>query len=223
MLGDRARDGAVERAVQDLEFVGCNGSVLLNSQFSNGLANVAVVVHHLREIEAQLACNSRPCRAADLPIAVEENGVALSSKPKGFGKLRQEERDTVFKLTCRGKRPRSIRDSRPGAADDVVAMQGHEIVQHRSPLFVEAPDADCEASACVPSQDPIETSDATATERRSQCVKESVGVAQANMIRMPAASSGNRSLRIPRSRSTPRTSYSRARPEIPALQFRFIR
>ena len=91
----------------------------------------------------------------------------------------------MFELTCRGKRPRSIRDSHPGAADDVVAMQGHEIVQHRSPLFAEAPDVDCEASTRVPSQDPTETSDATATERRSQDLKESVGVAQANMIPCP--------------------------------------
>ena len=53
VLGDRFGNGGIQAAIQGMKLPVCDRRALLDGELGNGLADVAVVVHHLRDVESQ--------------------------------------------------------------------------------------------------------------------------------------------------------------------------
>ena len=129
MFGHRAGDRGIEAAIQDVEFFGGHRNALLNRDLGNGLADVAVVVHDLGNVESQRA-QLAPMLERRRADRVRRKRRRRGLQPKRLGELGQEERHAVFELAGRHQRPRPIRELGPRPRDDGVAIRRDEFVKH---------------------------------------------------------------------------------------------
>ena len=126
ILRDGARDGVVEASVQHAKIIGADGRVHLHRELGDGLADVAVVVHDLRDRE--------PLNQQVMPVlnrADRNVGIRPHSQAQCIDELIQEHGDAVIDLHFGRRRNRPRGDFRPAPRDDLVAVCGDEFMQHR--------------------------------------------------------------------------------------------
>ena len=104
-------------------------TVLLDGHLGDGLADVAVIVHHLRDVESQGAQLATMFDSGRHDRRRGERRVG-GFEAKGLRELRQEQRHAVLELAGRDERPRPIRQLRPGPRNDGVTMRREKFVQH---------------------------------------------------------------------------------------------
>ena len=126
VLRDGARDGVVEAAVQHAKVIGADGRVHFHGELGDGLTDVAVVVHDLRDRE--------PLSQQVMPVlnrAVGDVGIRPETRAQRSHELLQEHGHAVIDLRLGRRRNRPRRDFGPATTDELVAVCGNEFVQHR--------------------------------------------------------------------------------------------
>jgi len=124
VLRDGACDGIVEAAVQRAKVLRTDGYFQFNGQISDGLTDVAIVVHHLS--------NSEPLeqQIVAVPDGAPGDGMTFrGASPQLLDQLVQEQGDALIDLRFGGRRTRSARDFRSTALNDLVAIFGNEYFQ----------------------------------------------------------------------------------------------
>ena len=125
-LGDRLVHASIERA----ELVGRDGNAEPHRELRHRLAHVAVVVDDLLDREAgapQLrSVHRRP--PSDLAVGLARRGPLLAAQ--GLRELVEEVGDAVFELRLRRAGGGPCRDLHARARNQVVAVDGQELVEH---------------------------------------------------------------------------------------------
>ena len=135
VLRDRFSDRHVEATIQRMKLFDGDRCVLLERDLGDRLANVTVVVDHLRHVEA--GCQQlRAVPRGGGTHRVTRERCRRRFQPQGLGQLRQKEGHPMLDLTARDRRPRPASDAVPRAGHDVVAMQVDEFVQHQPSVAI---------------------------------------------------------------------------------------
>ena len=121
----RDADGVVEAAVQQAEVFDADRRLNLPGQLGDRLADVAIVVDNLRNGES----------LEPEVVTVEEGAPADlrtggESQAQRLGELIQEQGHPVIDFRAGRRRDRSRRHFGPAAPDDLLAVQGNELMQH---------------------------------------------------------------------------------------------
>jgi hypothetical protein len=131
VFGDRLRDGLVQTPVERLELVRRDVTVRLDRQLRDRLADVPVVVNDLRNRE------SGPPQVATVKDRALRHLVAGRSPvrplfpPQRLRELFEENGHPVDEARVRYAGEGPGRDLHTGARDDLGAVHGEELVQHR--------------------------------------------------------------------------------------------
>ena len=129
MHGDRFGNCDVKTAVQRLELLNSDRRALLNGELGDRLANVAVVVYYLRDIEAgrqELLAVPRGGGADRARVKWRGSG----RYPQRFRQLRQESRHAVLEFVCGHKRPRTRAHPFFRTRNDHIPIEADELAQH---------------------------------------------------------------------------------------------
>jgi hypothetical protein len=128
VLGHRFGDRRVEAAIQGVELVGGDRDPLLDGQFGDRLADLAVVVDDLGDVEPQGQQREAMERGARFDGAMNDR------RRSRFPSKRLRTAGSGTSGTCSRARPLTL--PRPGAHllpgpdDDGVSIVGDELVQH---------------------------------------------------------------------------------------------
>jgi hypothetical protein len=126
VLGDGFGDRVVEAEVQSMELVRRDRRVGLFGQLRDGLADVAVVVDHLRDRVSALVERGPVHCGALLDRRVRRRGTLA----KLLDELAEEERHSCFELVRRRPRSQPLRHLRARSRDQVRAIRGDELEEH---------------------------------------------------------------------------------------------
>ena len=124
---DGSRDGSTEACVEPLEILRGEVRAAIDRELLHGLADVAVVVNHLRDSESHSQeIDVRRSRGRG-PLARD----FIVGHVEVVRELAQEQRNTVRQLVVGGRRRGSRGDLRAGLGNELVAVGREEIAEHR--------------------------------------------------------------------------------------------
>src|SRR5207302_6992455 len=121
MHGDRFGNCDVKTAVQRLELLNSDRRALLNGELGDRLANVAVVVYYLRDIEAGRQELLAVPRGGGADRAVGK-WRGTGRYPQRFRQLRQESRHAAREFVRGPERPRTRPRPLPRTRNDHIPM-----------------------------------------------------------------------------------------------------
>jgi hypothetical protein len=125
VLGDGASDGVVETAVQRAEVLRSDGRVGFHRQFGDGLTDITVVVHDLRQREAL------PKKGFPVPDAARADLRGRDhAQAQRVRQLAQEHRHPVIDFRGGGRWRRPRRHLLPAPPDDFVPIDRDELMEH---------------------------------------------------------------------------------------------
>ena len=133
MLRDRFSDRGVEAAVQGMKLFDGDRRALLDRDLGDRLADVAVVVDHLRDAEV----GSQQLRAVPRGSGadrVTRERCCRCLQPQSLGQLGQKERYAVLEFKARDRRPGAASNPVPRPSHDVCPICVDELVQHHPRL-----------------------------------------------------------------------------------------
>ena len=124
ILGDGARDGVVEAAVQHAKIIRRDGRIHFHGELRDRLAHVAIVVHDLRHRE--------PLSQQVVPVLNRARGNLGGpvTQTQCVHELLQEHGHSVIDLRLGRLRNRPRRHFVPASSDELVAVCANEFVQH---------------------------------------------------------------------------------------------